>query len=630
MSRRLKVLISAYACEPDKGSEPEVGWQWALQMARFHEVTVLTRSNNRLNIERRLEELQGVQPLPDFVYHDDTNFLLGLKQRLATHKLYYILWQRSAHELVAELHAERAFDLMHHVTFAGFRYPTAIWGHGVPSIWGPIGGIESVPWRLLPWTHLSSLFGEVKRNLHNLLQAAPLQVLPKRANASTLILASTPEMREAFQVHGFDALLMPTIGLKTQLLPPPKKRISAGPLRLLFVGNIITLKGVDLALHALKESGCSATFTLIGDGKYQARAKQLVKEWGLTSQVQFEGRLPRERVLQRYAEFDAFLFPSLHDTGGYAVIEAMCNELPVICLRCGGPAVAVQEGCGITVPLGTRRQVITDLVAAIRTYDQNRSLMREHGRTAREAILKQYDWDKKGEEMNEVYQKAASSATHRKTGGYTGITSTTHVVHRMVSLRGLAATLIMLLLIGMLGFVSLSRLKSVAKDISQDTLPALSLAGQANAYLADASRVVLYILEAEPARRAEIRKEIDTLSARTTSYLEDYRAAIHSPKKQSLYNALVSERQDYIQTRNRILELAATGQPTEALQQFQDILLPKHRRIKAAGDDLINFDIREGEARSKEIMHSCTLTQILVAAIGVLVFIFGFIIGLFR
>lgn len=630
MSRRLKVLISAYACEPDKGSEPEVGWQWALQMARFHDVTVLTRSNNRLNIERRLKEIQGVQPLPDFVYHDDTNFLLGLKQRLATHKLYYILWQRSARELVAELHAEREFDLMHHVTFAGFRYPTAVWGHGAPSIWGPIGGIESVPWRLLPWTHPSSLFGEVKRNLHNLLQAAPLQVLPRRAKASTLILASTPEMREAFQAHGFDALLMPTIGLKTQLLPPPEKRISAGPLRLLFVGNIITLKGVDLALHALKESGCSATFTLIGDGKYLARAKQLVKEWGLTSQVQFEGRLPRERVLQCYAEFDAFLFPSLHDTGGYAVIEAMCNELPVICLRCGGPAVAVQEGCGITVPLGTRRQVITDLVAAIRTYDQNRSLMREHGRTAREAILKQYDWDKKGEEMNEVYQKAASSSTHRKTGGYTGITNTTHVVHRMVSLRGLAATLIMLLLIGMLGFVSLSRLKSVAKDISQDTLPALSLAGQANAYLADASRVVLYILEAEPARRAEIRQEIDILSARTTSYLEDYRAAIHSPQKQSLYNALVSERQDYIQTRNRILELAATGQQTEALQQFQDVLLPKHRRIKAAGDDLINFDIREGEARSKEIMHSCTLTQILVAAIGVLVFIFGFIIGLFR
>lgn len=630
MSRRLKVLISAYACEPDKGSEPEVGWQWALQMARFHDVTVLTRANNRVNIERRLKELHGTQPLPEFIYHDDTNFLLGLKQRLATHKLYYILWQRSAREVVAQLHEERGFDLMHHVTFAGFRYPTAVWGHGVPCIWGPIGGIESVPWPLLPWTHPRSLFGEVKRNLHNLLQSAPLQVLPRRAKASTIILSSTPEMQAAFRAHGFEAPVMPTIGLKTQALPAPVKRETTGPLRLFFVGNIITLKGVDLALHALKESGCDATFTLIGDGKYLARARELVGELGLTAQVKFEGRLPREKVLQRYAEFDVFVFPSLHDTGGYAVIEAMCNELPVICLRCGGPAVAVQEGCGLTVPLGRKRQVIADLAVAIRTYDQNRALVRDHGRKAREVILQQYDWDKKGEEMNEVYHKAATNPGRQRSGNYTGISNTTHVMHRVVSLRGLFATFLMLLLIGALGFLSLNRLKQVAEEISHSTLPGISLAGRANAYLADASRVILYILAEEPARRAEIRQEIDTLSARTTGYLQEYRTGIHSPQQQMLYDTLVNERQNYIETRNQILELAATGQKTDALNQFQEVLLPKHKRIKTAGDDLINFDIREGETRSKEIMQSCTLTQITVAAIGVLVFIFGFIIGLFR
>src|ERR1700720_4879126 len=55
MSLRLRVLLSAYACEPHKGSGPEVGWQWALQMARFHDVTVLTQSKNRPVIERALE-----------------------------------------------------------------------------------------------------------------------------------------------------------------------------------------------------------------------------------------------------------------------------------------------------------------------------------------------------------------------------------------------------------------------------------------------------------------------------------------------------------------------------------------------------------------------------------------------
>jgi len=57
MPDRLKVFISAYACEPNKGSEPAVGWQLALHMARFHDVTVLTRANNQENIEKALDRI---------------------------------------------------------------------------------------------------------------------------------------------------------------------------------------------------------------------------------------------------------------------------------------------------------------------------------------------------------------------------------------------------------------------------------------------------------------------------------------------------------------------------------------------------------------------------------------------
>ena len=104
MARRLKVLISAYACEPNRGSEPEVGWQWALQMARFHDVTVLTRANNRVAIEAGLASLRGRQPLPDFAYHDRHALLMRLKRRLGATQLYYLLWQRSAWGVIDRLH----------------------------------------------------------------------------------------------------------------------------------------------------------------------------------------------------------------------------------------------------------------------------------------------------------------------------------------------------------------------------------------------------------------------------------------------------------------------------------------------------------------------------------------------
>ena len=53
MSKKLKVLLSAYACEPNKGSEPGVGWNWLIEIAKLnHKVTVITRSNNKKSIIR--------------------------------------------------------------------------------------------------------------------------------------------------------------------------------------------------------------------------------------------------------------------------------------------------------------------------------------------------------------------------------------------------------------------------------------------------------------------------------------------------------------------------------------------------------------------------------------------------
>ncbi len=426
MSRRLKVLMSAYACEPNKGSEPEAGWQWALQMAQFHDVTVLTRANNRPVIEAALEGMSKERPLPKFVYHDRSAFFLGLKRRFKAIQLYYLLWQKSARQVVRRLHEAHQYDLMHHVTFASFRYPVAIWGHGAACIWGPIGGIESIPSQLLPWHHPVPLAYELFRNANNLLQVTPYHVLPKRARATTLILVSTPEMQEAFAKLGFESQLMPTIGLQTGELPYQPRREHEGPLRLLFVGNIITLKGVDLALEALRESRSDATFTLVGAGNYLEAAKEQGERLGLSGRLAFRGHRPRQEVLRMYADYDVFLFPGLHDTGANAVIEAMFNELPVICLDCGGPAVAVQGNCGIKVPLGRREKVIADLAAAIGWYNENRAAVLAHGKAAREAVLTHYDWDKKGAQMNERYLEAVQrhGLTHKVGAGAAGCTGT--------------------------------------------------------------------------------------------------------------------------------------------------------------------------------------------------------------
>jgi len=628
--------MSAYACEPGKGSEPEVGWQWALQMARYHDVTVVTRANNRPAIEQGLAALHGVQPLPTFVYHDCSQLLLDLKRRAKAVKLYYLLWQRSARDLVARLHRKNQYDLMHHVTFAGFRYLAAIWGHGVPCIWGPIGGIESIPLPLLPWRHPSSLFYELLRNINNLLQATPFQVLPKRAHATTLILVSTQEMQRTFARLGYASKVMPTIGLNPAELPFRPHRPVEGPLRLLFVGQIITLKGVDLALEALKQSQTDAVLTFVGTGNYLVAAKRLTARLGLRERARFEGRLARAEVLKVYPDSDVFLFPSLHDTGSYAVLEAMFNELPIICLDCGGPALLVKPGCGVKVPLGGRAKTISDLAKAIRSYDQNRAAVLEHGKAAHAVAMRDFDWNKKGSEMNECYHETVARsdavAGKKKRGTtYAGIGTLASLANRMFSLTGLTAAALGLILIGALGFLSVGHLKRQANWIVRDTLPGLSLAGQANSSMAQSFNCVLLLLVTDDAQQqSRLRQDIDTFSDATGSYLVSYERVIYGPKDKTLFDQVQSRRQAYLQVRDRALGLFNGHNQREALALYQRELLPAYEQYKAAADTLVEYNVTLGKTRGETIMRVCTITQWVVACMVIVVFLVGFLIGLFK
>lgn len=625
MSRRMRVLVSAFACEPEKGSEPEVGWQWALQIARFHDVTVLTQTKNRAAIERGLSALGETAPKPRFVYFELPKSVQTLRKFSIGLRIYYVFWQRWAWETVEQLNQETPFDLLHHVTFAAFRYPTVIWGHGVPCIWGPIGGIESIPVPLLPWDHPVSFVEEVFRNLSNLLQAAPYRDLPKRAAASNKVLVSTREMQETLARLEIQSQLMPTIGLKTGELPFQPRTPHSGPLRILFVGKIITLKGIDLALKALNDSETDATLTLVGTGNYQASAMRMVRKFGFEKRVVFRGQVTRQEVLALYRDFDVLLFPSLHDTGGYAVIEAMFNELPVICLDCGGPPVAVESGCGIKVPVSSRREVVAGLAAAIREYDKNRQMLASHGKAARESILKNYDWDKKGEQMNDVYQNTLAQAATRPVIAYNRLT-----LGRILSLPGSVLAAAALLLIGLLGFLTVSQLKNEADNIVNSTLPALSYAGEANAYIVDASRTLYFVTTDDPNERAKLRDQIAELSRRTTSYLQEYGTRVTSAEDQQNFETLQKLRAQYVSTRDQVLDLASSGKRQESLALYSKALLPAHSAVKVAADKMFAYDMSQGEIQGKRIMRICTITQITLAITCVLIFLLGFFIGLFK
>jgi hypothetical protein len=164
----------------------------------------------------------------------------------------------------------------------------------------------------------------------------------------------------------------------------------------------------------------------------------------------------------------------------------------------------------------------------------------------------------------------------------------------------------------------------------EDTLPGLSNAGEANAYIADSSRTLLFVTSVDEEQRAKVRQEIDQLSQRTTSFLDKYRQSVFEPEDRTNFLALVDARQHYIQVRNQILDLASAGKQKEALAEYNEALLPAHLAVKKAGDKVMQYNREQGKQRGLKIMRICTATQVYVAITSVIIFILGFLIGLFK
>jgi glycosyltransferase involved in cell wall biosynthesis len=389
----------AFACEPDFGSEPEVGWRWASEMGRYADITVVTDEGHRSAVEAWLNRHRDDERHPTFHFFGPGPSGSRLF-RWFGYRGYYRWWMRKVRPFIAALHRTNRFDLMHHVTYAGCRYSTAVWDQGAPVIWGPVGGLEPMPFDVIPWNQPKTAIFEVARNLGNHLARSHLQ---RGARQSALVLSSTQETQDAFARAGVKADLMPTIGIEKEVLVDRIPTAHEGPLRLVFAGRLLALKGLAVAIQAVGKVP-EVVFTIIGEGPFGEAARVLTKELNLESRITFRPMMKRPELIKEYIAHDVLVYPSFHDSGGFVVLEAMASGLPVICLDCGGPGIAVQDGCGMRIPLMNRSKIVDALATAIRRYDTNRHLIAEEGSNARRSVEENYLWLRKAEKMAVHYE----------------------------------------------------------------------------------------------------------------------------------------------------------------------------------------------------------------------------------
>ena len=365
-----RILLSAYACEPGRGSEPGVGWNWALTLAgQGHRMWVLTRRNNQSRIEGAWSQLpQEVASRLAFIYYDLPRWASWWKKGGRGVQIYYALWQRSILAVAREAHRTHQFDVAHHLTFGVWRQPSLLYKLGIPLIFGPVGGGESAPAVLRRTLSPKDRLTEFARDLVN---AASLLNPSLRAclTRAALVVCKTPESTVWVRRCGARSVAeFLEIGISAQdLVPRDSVRKSGEPLRCLFAGRLVGMKGVHLAVSALglsRDAGLAVSLTIIGEGPMRRQLQRQVEDLGLQERVRFIPWLSQADLFQQYREHDVLLFPSLHDSSGNVVLEAMAHGLPVVCFKLGGPGVIVDKTCGIpAVPSDLDALASVDLLA---------------------------------------------------------------------------------------------------------------------------------------------------------------------------------------------------------------------------------------------------------------------------
>jgi glycosyltransferase involved in cell wall biosynthesis len=384
-----------------------VGWNWALEIARFHEVWVITRTNNREPIER----LRAKESLPSihWIYFDLPEWARFWKRGRRGIRSYYFLWQLGAYFIARKLHRQIGLELMHHVTLGIYWIPSFLPLLPIPFVLGPVGGGESAPYPFWCAFTLRGKLYEIFRDLGRTLgDLNPMVRLSARR--AVVALCKTEDTKRKLEALGSQrALVYSEVGLPAheihQLASSPTRQHHA--FRVVSIGNLLHLKGFEFGIRAFAlfqiHSSRTSEYWIIGDGPERERLQRLARTLGVAESVHFLGRMPRARVLEYLMECDVLIHPSLHDSGGWVCVEAMAAGRPVICLDLGGPGMQVTEEIGVKIPAVSPPQVIRDLAAAMNQLAQDPSRCEELGKIARGLVQQYYSWDRKSAWINRIY-----------------------------------------------------------------------------------------------------------------------------------------------------------------------------------------------------------------------------------
>jgi glycosyltransferase involved in cell wall biosynthesis len=252
--------------------------------------------------------------------------------------------------------------------------------------------------------------------LQNVWRATPAR--RRTARKASAILVCNKETKHVLRRWSGKIVDFPVNGIRREEISTGSE--PAGPrdgFRLLYVGRFDPIKGLPLALEALRillPIAPAATLELIGEGPERPRLEALADRLGIAGRLVWTPWSSRAEIFEKMQRSDVFLFPSMRDGGGAVVVEAMANGLPVVCLDLAGPALHVHDDYGVKIPSARPDVVAASLAGALGRFYCDSGLRARMGGAARERAKSFYEWGRLGAKLRGIYDDALDGRAPRE------------------------------------------------------------------------------------------------------------------------------------------------------------------------------------------------------------------------
>jgi glycosyltransferase involved in cell wall biosynthesis len=412
--RRRRILLSAFAFDHSRGSEAGLGWEVAHRIAATHDVTVIfgnlkpapSDPENLRLLHEACDRIGNLHPvLVEASPH--AKRIARFSNRTGFWWLYYHayrLWQLQALEIARAMHIEKPFDLVHHLNIVGFREPGYLWTLGIPFFWGPISGSPMVPLSFLRTFSPGQIYRWGGRNLANAWQMRASIRCRRAARAATSIwTVSESDRRMVTECWGRKARPFLEIGAAPKADSKPRRRDPSEPLRIVWSGRFDSIKVLPVLFRALERlQGQPWELNILGDGPEASRWHRAEKKAELSGRVIWHGMLTRCDALRTMENCHVLAHTSVKEATATVLIEALERGMPVVCHDACGMGIAIDERCGIKIPLRDPQTSASGFADALSRFFREPELL---SRLSEGALLRasELNWSKKIKEFTDAY-----------------------------------------------------------------------------------------------------------------------------------------------------------------------------------------------------------------------------------